>query len=141
MKDTTKDDNTTKTKSSLKWTDADDAILVAALAKAKVNSEWGDNNPKKVVWTACEAALKGSKMESGGAPKIGNTIKNRWNKVSTTSICTCMLVYLISQQLKQEYDTIKELCKLSGFGWDDAKMCVTAPHNVWAEYCKVSTSI
>ena len=52
-----------------------------------------------------------------------------------------MLVYLIYQQLKQEYDTVKELCKLLGFGWDDTKMCVTAPHSVWEEYCKVSAYI
>ncbi|KAH9008954.1 hypothetical protein EDB84DRAFT_1571646 [Lactarius hengduanensis] len=39
-------------------------------------------------------------------------------------------------QLKQEYDTVKELRKLSGFGWDPTKKSVTASLDVWSEYCK-----
>ena len=83
-----KDDDSAEAKASSKWTNADDTVLVATLTKAKMDGDWGDNNPKKVAWTACEAALKGSKMESGGAPKNGSSIKNRWNKVSTY-ICAC----------------------------------------------------
>jgi hypothetical protein len=40
-------------------------------------------------------------------------------------------------QLKQEYDIIKELWNLSGFGWDDVKKCVMVSHTIWADYCKV----
>jgi Myb/SANT-like DNA-binding domain len=46
----------------------------------------------------------------------------------------------MSIQLKQEHDTVKELHGVSGFGWDPVKMHVTASHEVWQEYCKVSTT-
>ncbi|KAH9013586.1 hypothetical protein EDB84DRAFT_1568586 [Lactarius hengduanensis] len=105
-------------KNNTKWTDPDDAILVHTLAQEKANQNWGDNNPKKLVWTTCELALRGSEKVSGGRPKDVVAIKNRW------------------QKLKQEYDTVKELRKLSGFGWDPAKKCVTASLDVWTDYCK-----
>lgn len=44
------------------------------------------------------------------------------------------------QQLKQEYDIVKGLRKLSGFGWNEAKMTVTASNDVWTDYCAVSTA-
>ena len=44
------------------------------------------------------------------------------------------------QQLKQEYNIVKGLCKLSGFGWNEAKMTVTASNDVWTDYCTVSTA-
>lgn len=78
------------TKSSSKWTDADDATLVQTLTKEKADGNWGDNNPKKCAWTACEKALRGSEEASGGAPKLEASIKNRWQKVST---CVCMRIY------------------------------------------------
>lgn len=49
--------------------------------------------------------------------------------------CISNILYF---QLKQEYDTVKELRKVSGFGWDPVKNCVTAALDVWTEYCKVS---
>jgi hypothetical protein len=41
-------------------------------------------------------------------------------------------------QLKQEFDTVKELRSLSGFGWDDERKLVIASPEVWDEYLKVS---
>ena len=64
-----------------KWSDADDALLVATMTTQKADSYWGDNNPKAVVWTACEKALAGSEKESGGAPKNIGVLKSRWQKV------------------------------------------------------------
>ncbi|KAI9429510.1 hypothetical protein H4582DRAFT_2089058 [Lactarius indigo] len=115
---TMKKDKNNSDKNSSKWTDPDDAILVHTLTQEKANSNWGDNNPKKTTWTVCKLALKGSEKVSGGKPKDVVAIKNRW------------------QKLKQEYDTVKELRKLSGFGWDPVKKCVTASLDVWTEYCK-----
>ena len=43
-------------------------------------------------------------------------------------------------KLKQEFDTVKKLCGLSGFGWDDAKQKVTALDDVWEDYLKVKVS-
>lgn len=43
-------------------------------------------------------------------------------------------------QLKQEFDIIKELRSLSGFGWDDERKVVTAEASVWDAYIEVSLS-
>ncbi|KAH9040660.1 hypothetical protein EDB85DRAFT_1924505 [Lactarius pseudohatsudake] len=105
-----------KEKNSACWHTADDATLIHTLTDQKAKKNWGDNNPKKVAWTVCEVALAGSEKNSGGTPKTANTIKNRW------------------QRLKQEYEVIKELRGLSGFGWDDTKKLVTATAEVWDAY-------
>ncbi|KAH9168569.1 Myb/SANT-like domain-containing protein, partial [Lactarius sanguifluus] len=102
------------------WSEADKATLVHTLASEKAKSNWGDNGPKKVAWTACEVALLGSEKTSGGTPKTIQSTKNRW------------------QRIKQEFETVKELRGLSGFGWDDAKKMVTATDEVWEAYLAVS---
>ncbi|KAH9059520.1 Myb/SANT-like DNA-binding domain-containing protein [Lactarius vividus] len=99
-----------------RWSEADEATLVHTLASEKAKSNWGDNGPKKVAWTVCEAALLGSEKTLGGSPKTLQSIKNRW------------------QRIKQEFETVKELRGLSGFGWDDAKKTVTATDDVWEAY-------
>ncbi|KAH8992743.1 Myb/SANT-like DNA-binding domain-containing protein [Lactarius hatsudake] len=99
-----------------RWSEADEATLVHTLASEKAKSNWGDNGPKKVAWTACEVALLGSEKTSGGSPKTLQSIKNRW------------------QRIKQEFEIVKELRGLSGFGWDDAKNTVTATDEVWEAY-------
>ncbi|KIJ35866.1 hypothetical protein M422DRAFT_261822, partial [Sphaerobolus stellatus SS14] len=38
------------------------------------------------------------------------------------------------QRLKGEYRIVCELCEQSGFGWDEAKQLVTAPHDTWEKY-------
>ena len=63
------------------WSPEDEATLVAALTKAKVEGKWGDNNPKAVAWTACVAALAGSEQKSGGQPKDARAIRRRWQRV------------------------------------------------------------
>ncbi|KAH8978076.1 Myb/SANT-like DNA-binding domain-containing protein [Lactarius hatsudake] len=99
-----------------RWSEADEATLVHTLASEKAKSNWGDNGPKKVVWTACKVTLLGSEKTSGGSPKTLQSIKNRW------------------QRIKQEFEIVKELRGLSGFGWDDAKNTVTATDEVWEAY-------
>ncbi|KAH9038050.1 Myb/SANT-like DNA-binding domain-containing protein [Lactarius deliciosus] len=103
-------------KTSAKWTQADDAVLLQTLADKKTKNNWGNNNPKKVAWTVCERALTGSERQSGGIPKTAQTIKNRW------------------QRLKQEYNIVKEIRGLSGFRWDPHVCTVTAEHEVWDTY-------
>ncbi|KIJ39985.1 hypothetical protein M422DRAFT_257297 [Sphaerobolus stellatus SS14] len=41
--------------------------------------------------------------------------------------------------LKGDYAMVKKLCGLSGFGWDDAKMVVTASPEVWDKYLEKHT--
>jgi len=73
-------------KLSVKWTQADDAMLLHTLANEKTKANWGDNNPKKVAWTACERALTDSERLSGGTPKTAQAIKNRWQRVRTVLV-------------------------------------------------------
>jgi hypothetical protein len=74
-----------KDKSSTTWRREDEATLVQILKQQKASGNWGDNNPKKVAWTACETALAGSEVMSGGAPKTLVSIKNRWQRVQFVS--------------------------------------------------------
>ncbi|KAH9021386.1 Myb/SANT-like DNA-binding domain-containing protein [Lactarius pseudohatsudake] len=105
-------------KNPVKWSQADEAMLLHTLADEKANANWGDNNPKKVAWTACECALADSEKKSGGTAKSAQAIKNRW------------------QRLKQEYDVVKQIRGLSGFGWDPSLNTVTAESTVWDAYIK-----
>jgi hypothetical protein len=34
------------------WTLEDDTVMVHTLAEQKISRHWGDNNPKKKMWTA-----------------------------------------------------------------------------------------
>ena len=61
---------------STKWSDADNALLVATMTTQKVEGYWGDNNLKSVAWTACEKALARSEKESSGAPKNIGVLKS-----------------------------------------------------------------
>src|SRR5882724_6901422 len=40
-------------------------------------------------------------------------------------------------QLKAEYKTVRTLCGLSGFGWDEGLQMMTAPLQVWESYIQV----
>jgi hypothetical protein len=40
--------------------------------------------------------------------------------------------------LKQEFNIVKQLCGLSGFGWDDERKIVMTSPEVWDRYLKVS---
>ena len=122
---------------AVKWTQADEATMVQTLADAKkIKGHWGDNNPKSPAWTMCEEALRDSEKRSGGIPKTAKAISSRWNRVSflLSNICATDK----NAQIKQEYDTVKELRGLSGFGWDPQLCTVTAEMEVWDAYIKVS---
>jgi hypothetical protein len=53
----------------VKWSQADDAILLHQLTTTKSRGDWGDNNPNKTVWVECVQALLGSKKKLGGIAK------------------------------------------------------------------------
>ena len=59
-----------------KWSKANEALLVETMAEQKARTGWGDNNPKPIVWTACELVLASSKKISGGAPKTIGILKS-----------------------------------------------------------------
>jgi hypothetical protein len=58
-----------KDKIPMKWTSADEALLIEALVKEKLKGNCGDNNLKPVAYTACEVVLAGSEKVSGGSRK------------------------------------------------------------------------
>ncbi|KAG6823141.1 hypothetical protein H0H92_011271 [Tricholoma furcatifolium] len=62
------------------------------------------------------AALQGSEDISGGSAK---------------SAASCQTCYAT---LKKEYQQVKQLWELSEFGWDDAKLVVTAEDDMWNRY-------
>ena len=68
--------NTNKEKNSACWHAVDDAALVHMLTDQKIKGNWGDNNLKKVAWSACKTALAGSEKDSEGTPKTVTAIKN-----------------------------------------------------------------
>ena len=68
-------------KKTATWTLADDTTLVHTLANQKITGNWGDNNPKPKAWTECEKKLEGGEICLGGLLKIGNILRNRWQKV------------------------------------------------------------
>ena len=64
-----------------KWKSHQEAILVAILTEQKWIGNWGDNNPKKTTYMACEAALAGTEGKDGGPLKSHLVIKNKWQHV------------------------------------------------------------
>ena len=120
----------------VKWSQADNAMLVHMLTAMKNKGDRGDNNPKKLVWVECTKALAGSE-KSGRITKQLDTIRGRWSKVPhllSHTICYCTDEVT---QLKLEYDVVKELRGLSGFNWDAMLSTVQGDPDVWTAYIKV----
>ena len=75
----------------VKWSQADNVMLVHMLTAMKNKGDWRGNNPKKLVWVECTKALAGSE-KSGGITKQPDTIRGRWSKVPhllSHTICYC----------------------------------------------------
>ena len=102
-------------KNVTKWSRNDEAMLVHTLAEQKATGNWGDNNPKMLAWTACMIALTGSEKASGGTPKTLQAIKSRWQCIYSTTLLTAP-AFSHTFKLKQEFNNVKKLHGLSGFG-------------------------
>ncbi|KAJ7059779.1 hypothetical protein C8F01DRAFT_1145629 [Mycena amicta] len=94
------------------WSDADDAIMVTTLLWGKENSYQTDSGWKPQVWPFVQTAL----TNSAGAPKMAPKCLDHW----TT--------------LKKEFNQVRTLRGLSGFGWDDGLKMVTAADDMWDRY-------
>ena len=68
-------------KDKVKWSQADNALLVHTLNAEKNKGSWGDNNPKDPIWMECVNKLAGSEKKSGGVAKQKDAIKSRWQRV------------------------------------------------------------
>lgn len=64
------------------WTTEDEELLVHTLIDEKRKGNWGDNNPKKQAWSACEDALAGSEKATKSCHKTVSSIKSCWQRVS-----------------------------------------------------------
>jgi len=88
MAEDNKDD---KGKTSTAWNVKEETILIETLVQQKIAGNWGDNNPKKMAWTACETALAGTV-----APKSANSIKNCWQRVGFFYLNICAYIHIYS---------------------------------------------
>jgi len=66
-----------------RWKSHQETLLVAVMTEQKHIGNWGDNNPKKPAYKACEAALAGTENKDGGPAKTYLVIKNKWQCVSS----------------------------------------------------------
>ena len=80
------------------WTTADDQALVAELLAQKDAGKQADNNWKASVWPACELALQGSEVRSGGAKKLAKGCKDHWNYVCILFLMLCPFSYVSLDQ-------------------------------------------
>ena len=60
------------------WTSKDEELLIHTLIDKKRKGNWGDNNPKKQAWVACEATSKGSEKATNSCQKEVSSIKSCW---------------------------------------------------------------
>ena len=90
------------------WTSEDEEVLVSTLLEEKKKGNWGDNNPKKTAWVACEKALKDSEKVTKSCRKDVASIKSCWQRVSVSPVVESMHTqgYM---QLKQSYDRVKHI--------------------------------
>jgi len=74
----TKDNSSNATSTKTSWTSTDEALLVTTLLEEKRKGNWGNNNPKKQAWVACEAALAGLENATNSCHKDVSSIKSCW---------------------------------------------------------------
>jgi hypothetical protein len=120
------------------WSKYDDVIFIQTLKQQKALGNWGDNNPKKIAYTACEAALIGSEAKSGGGPKTEAPLRNRWQRVHHPFIpCICTQADHHSFQLKKDYEIVKQIRNNSGWSWDSVTLLPKVEPPVWKAYVVV----
>jgi hypothetical protein len=91
-----------------KWKSHQEAILVATLTEQKQISNWGDNNPKKTAYMACEAALAGTEGIDGGPSKSHLVIKNKWQRVRVFFMNICVYIDLAIDEKGLQHHQIYE---------------------------------
>jgi len=64
-----------------RWSQEDNAVIIDLLKSHQSEGHQSDSGWKGVVWTTCEAALRGSEKQSGGGPKTANGCKEHWLSV------------------------------------------------------------
>ncbi|THU77046.1 hypothetical protein K435DRAFT_812812 [Dendrothele bispora CBS 962.96] len=96
------------------YSDANDKKLMEVFLEHKQEGNGTDNGGwKSKAITATVAALAGSELESGDAPKSATSIRDHWD------------------HLKRDFNNISTLLEKSGWGWDDENQCVQADDEQW----------
>ncbi|KAF6764367.1 hypothetical protein DFP72DRAFT_1059353 [Ephemerocybe angulata] len=90
-----------------------DRKLVTAVQAIRATGKGRSGNLQDAQWTSIMRTLAGTEVETGGAEKTAASWKGRFGT------------------LKAEYNTVKTLRDMSGFGWDNEKQIVTASDDVW----------
>jgi hypothetical protein len=73
-----------------KWSREDDAVFIDLLTTHQSKGNQSDNGWKKIVWTACEEALRVGEKQSGGGPKTASGCKDHWLSVCLSLGDSCM---------------------------------------------------
>ncbi|XP_058077764.1 L10-interacting MYB domain-containing protein-like [Magnolia sinica] len=98
----------------IKWTpDMDQAMIDTFLEQVALGRK-GDNGFKREAYQIAADAIT----------KHTNVVL-KWQNVSNRL-----------RYYKREYTTVKDMLAASGFGWDNERMVVTTPDEVWEEYLK-----
>ena len=110
-------------KSSVKSSQANEAMLHTGQKK---KDNWGDNNPQVTFWIECELALNHSKKQSWGTPKMQRPSRVDGDDAPSSSKSTTLsrssrVILALDEMLS---------CILT----------VTAKHDVWDAYIKVSVA-
>ena len=84
-----------------------------------------------------EQTAQGKRCDGGNAWK-----KEAWEAIKKTIFEKFKIKFQVKQlkqcfnNLKKDYDAVKKMRDLSGFGWDEAKQMVKAKPEVWGPYLK-----
>ncbi|KAF5341488.1 hypothetical protein D9758_013932 [Tetrapyrgos nigripes] len=103
---------------------ANDKTMVGELLEQKREGNNTDNGGwKGKAITAVVLTLAGSEVESGGAPKSDQSVRDHWD------------------YLKSEFHIFKTLCDKSGWGWDEENQCVEASDEQWEALAQVDARL
>ncbi|KAJ7727819.1 hypothetical protein DFH07DRAFT_970033 [Mycena maculata] len=132
MAKTSKKKDTDKSEKSdcCRWTDTDDALLVATLRQAKDNGLQADSGWKPTVWNLCTNTLK----DSPGPAKTMDKIQDHWGKTVIFWQILSPWQLLTLLQLKSAFNLRAATRNASGFGWDEGLKMPTATAEVWDAY-------
>jgi hypothetical protein len=96
-KDTKEETNSKAAFTKTSWTSKDEAVLIHILLNEKSKGNWGDNNPKKQAWVACEVALAGSeKATKSYCKNTQSPIYQEFLAASKCSLCYTIYKYICS---------------------------------------------
>ncbi|KAK3123768.1 hypothetical protein QOZ80_8AG0635730 [Eleusine coracana subsp. coracana] len=117
----------------------DGDIGFAQLSQERVNlggtkrAKWSHQMKVFLIDLLKDHDVPGFRTQNSWSKEAWNNIVCRLNAKFGTYF-TVSQVKQKEQDLKKDYRTIKDLLDQSGFGWNNERMMVQAPENVWASF-------